>query len=710
MNLFSPPFLNSIFYKIIIDFISMQEPNYVEFICSELNLKKSQVENVLKLIEELNTVPFIARYRKEVTGNLDENVIRAIVDIREKQINLFKAKESALKNIEEQDKLTKELEDSIIKAKTLKEVEDLYAPYKRKKKTKAMIAIEKGFDPIARQIFNQEDIQISSTLLSKYSKEEILEGARDIVIQEIVDDAKNRQAMRYYFNKYGEITSEYKKKLEELPEKTQKQVHKFEIYDGFSGAVSKLKSYQILALNRGEDLGILNVKLEKDDISYEGLEEKIILKTTNTTDLKFCVKEGFKKIFTSIETEIRNLLTEQAEEDAIKSFQKNLKNLLMTKPQYGDTVLAIDPGYRTGCKIAVIDKEMKPLEFSKVFIERQNDAIVILKRFVQKYSPETIVIGNGTGSNEIFDIVKTNLGIVPVIVSESGASVYSASDAGNEEFPNLDATNRGTISIGRRFIDPLAELVKIPPHNIGVGMYQHDMNQKELEKKLGFVVEDVVNLVGVNVNTASVYVLSHISGLNKRSAKKIVDNQPYKSRKELSKVTSKKIFEQCAGFLRVPESKEKFDNTNIHPEQYKLAEFVIKDGVSASNFDLKKADLVKLYSDVSLITVADILKAYENIGEDPRVHSGNLKLDKTLSIEELKEGEIVKGIVRNIMQFGAFVDIGLKNDGLIHISQLANKFVKDPNEVVQIGEEVRVKVIGIDLKNGKVQLSLKDLD
>lgn len=698
------------FYKSPIILFIMQEPNYTEIISKELNLKPFQVEKTLNLLEEQNTVPFIARYRKEVTGNLDENQIRKIQEIRQKEENIFKAKQSALKNIEEQGKLVPQLKENIVNAKTLKEVEDLYAPFKKKKKTKAMIAIEKGFQPVAIQIKEQKVISIPKDLLDKYSEEDIIEGAKDIISQEIADDAKNRDALRYYFKKYGEIISKYKTKLDELPNKIQNQTHKFEIYNDFRQEVYRLKSYQTLALNRGENLKILNIKLEKDTLPQEELEEKYIKTSVNAEILKECVKEGFKKLFSSIETEIRNMLTEKAEEDAIETFQQNLKQLLMTKPQYGKTVLAIDPGFRTGCKIAVIDKNNNPVEFSKIYVDKKELAISKLKSLISKHSPNVIVIGNGTASNETVELINKNFDIEHVVINESGASVYSASEAGNEEFPDLDATDRGTVSIGRRYIDPLSELVKIPPHNIGVGMYQHDINQKELGQKLSYVVEDVVNMVGININTASVYILSYISGLSKKSAKKIFDNRSYKSRKELSRVLTKKTFEQAAGFLRVPESLEKFDNTSIHPEQYTLAEYVIKMNIKTEDFGKEKEKLIKLYPNATAQTISDIQIAYENLGKDPRVYEANMKLDKTLNIEDLKEGDIVDGIVRNITQFGAFVDIGLKNDGLIHISQLADKFVKNPADIVEIGEQLKVKVIGIDQEKGKVQLSLKDID
>lgn len=687
----------------------MQEPNYIEIISKEFSLKNWQVENTLKLIEEQNTVPFIARYRKERTGNLDENIIRKIVEFKEKEENIYKAKVSAIENIDKQGKLTDALRENIEKAQTLKEVEDLYAPFKLKKKTKAMIAREKGFEPVAIQIREQKTISIPKELLENYSEEEIVEGAKDIVSQDIADDADFRKVIRIFYNRFGEIKSTFSNKTEELPEKTQKQVHKFEIYYDFEQEVTKLKSYQILALNRGESLGIIKVKLINDQAALELLEEEIILTENNIEPLKTCVKEGYKKIFTSIETEIRNELTTKAHEDAIKTFQINLKKLLMTKPQYGKSVLAIDPAFRTGCKIAVLSKENKPLEFSKIYLEKENEGINVVSSLISKYSIDVIVIGNGTASNETLDFVRNNFSNIPsIVVNESGASMYSASQAANEEFPELDLTDRGTISIGRRYIDPLSELVKIPPHNIGVGMYQHDVNQKELERKLNYVVEDVVNLVGINVNTASVHILKYISGLNAKSAKKIIDNIPYSSRSGLKKVLSAKAFEQAAGFLRVPQSKEVLDNTSIHPEQYEIARFIIQNNIK--DYSLNEKKLKEIYSEINKETFDDILKAYAEMGKDPRIHEATLNIEKNLDINDLEIGQVVKGIVRNITQFGAFVDIGLKNDGLVHISQLADKFVKDPHEIVEVGQEVEAKVLKIDLEHGKVNLSMRDLD
>lgn len=689
----------------------MNEPNYIKIISKKLNLKEEQIKNVLELIKEDNTVPFIARYRKEKTQNLDEDKIRNIIDLQKKEEKLFKTKTTALNSIEEQNKLTKELKKSIIEAQTLKEVEDIYEPYKRKKKTKADIAFEKGFEIIANQIINQNEIQISTELLNKFEKEEIIEGAKDIVIQKIIDEPMTKKGYRFYFTKYGKLESKYTtgKKQENLSEKIKSQNYKFKIYNEFKKEVALLKSYQILAINRGENYNLLKVNILKDEIPYEDLITRYILKNKNKELLIECLKEANKKIFISIEKEVRNELTKRAEIESIKIFQENLEKVLMLKPQYKKSVLGIDPAFRTGCKIAYIDENNKPLEFSKIFLEKKDLAKQIINNFLNKYSPNFIVIGNGTASNETKDFLQGFSKIPIIIVNESGASVYSASSIGKDEFPTLDLTDRGTISIARRFIDPLSEFVKVPVESIGVGMYQHDINQKDLKEKLEIVVENVVNKVGINLNSASVYVLNYISGLNKKTAKKLVENAPYNSRAELKKILSKKTFEQAVGFLRIQESTEELDNTNIHPEQYKLTKYIIKNKITETNFNSKIEELKKLYLDINENTISDIIRAIEKKGFDPRINDATLQIEKTITINDIKEGDQVKGIIRNVMQFGAFVDIGLKNDGLIHISELANKFIKEPKEVVEVGEEVLVKIIGIDIKTGKIQLSLKQV-
>lgn len=695
----------------------MEIPKYEQIISSELQLKEFQVTNVISLIDDLNTVPFISRYRKEQTGNLNENLIREIIAIKDKLTKLYDLKVSVLAKIKEQGKLTPELENKISSSKSIKEVEDYYEPYKQKRKTKADIAIEKGFSNIAKEISKKQDKQTIYSFIKqsnlKYPLDEIYDGAIDIVAQEMVDNVKIKNILREIMKKHATISSKFKSH-EGLAPKIEQQIHKFKIYSAFSINVSKIKPYQTLALNRGESLKIISVTIDKNQTILDNYFLKAFYINYSTDMIPYyeAAINAYKKLFLSISNEIRKELLEKAEIESIKTFQENLKKLLMTKPQYGKKILAIDPGYRTGSKIAMLDKETNPLEFSKIYLLTEKNIIEskkIIKDLIEKYSPDTIILGNGTASNETYNFLKDNFDTEIVIVNESGASIYSASDVGNEEFPELDATERGTISIGRRYIDPLAELVKIPPQSIGVGMYQHDVNQKELEIKLGFVIEDIVNQVGINVNTASSYILNHISGLTKKTAKKIKDNAPYYSREELRKILTKKVFQQSIGFLRVPQSSNKFDNTDIHPEQYELANLIIANKIDENNFYQYEKECIKLYNSTNIQTIKDINNSYKNIGKEIRIYSGNLNLDKTITINDLTVGDKVKGIVRNIMPFGVFVDIGTKNNGLIHISQLANSFVKNPSDIVSIGEEIETKIISIDLENGKIQLSLKEI-
>jgi len=683
--------------------------NYTESIAKTLNLTQSQVQNILSLTDENNTVHFIARYRKEKTHNADENEIRAVIDLRFKMIALDEAKEKAIKNIKEQDKLTPELEKKINEAKTLSAVEDLYAPYKRKKKTKADIARELGFGPVADQIRKQIPLNILAALLAKHKEEDILSGACDIIAQDIADNTDYKELLRQYYLSKGSLSSNGVS-YEKLDNNQIKQLKTFSIYEAFTSMVKRLKSYQILALNRGETLGLLKVSLDNEKEAYELLWKKIVTNDTHKALLTTAVKDGYKKLFSSIERELRSTLSEKASDEAIRTFQKNLKNLLLLKPHYGKGILAIDPGYRTGCKICVLDENGNPKKFSKVFIEKEDIAVSTLKLLESQYKIDIAVIGNGTASNETVDLLRKHFPEMQIaVVNESGASVYSVSEVGQEEFPDLDATDRGTVSIGRRYIDALSELVKIPVISIGVGMYQHDMNQKELEKKLSEVVEDVVNAVGINVNVASPYLLSYISGLTKKMSQKVYDNRPYDNRIALKKILSAKAFEQAAGFLRIPDSDNEFDKTSLHPEQYKLAEFIIKHRSETHIFQNHKEKILSLYADANEGTVQEIIKLYDAKDEEVRKLEGNLTSSKTITIEDIEVGQKIKGVVRNITQFGAFVDIGLKNDGLIHISQLADKFVSDPHDIVTVGEQLTVKVIGIDLESKKIQLSLKDL-
>ena len=697
------------------------EPIYNESVAGELSFAVGQVKVVLDLIAEWATVPFIARYKKEITGNLDEDQIRAIIDTQKKQENLFSAKQTAINGITELEKMTDEIMANILAATTLKQVEEIYKPYKSKKKTKAMIAIEKGFQVVADlmkqnmtqgSVIKSEDFQ---NLLSDENTEEIiLEGSHFIVAAEISSNSWVREDLVETLKQYGTISSKIKtaKSLEKLNEKDTAQIPKFDIYADFSCPISRIKPYQVLALNRGENLGIISAKIEKTEKTYEGVRmhyARIIEVRGQFTELlEEAFKEWYTTLFKSVETEVRGLLNELWEDDAIASFQTNLEKLLMTKPEYGKNILAIDPGFASGCKIAVLDSLGEPLEFNKIFLFAKDKAKAFLKSWITKYKIEVVIIGNGTGCNESVDLTQEIFDGEIFIVNESGASVYSASKIAKEEFPDLDSLDRWTVSIGRRFIDPLSELVKVPVESIGVGMYQHDMPIKKLEEKLGYVVEDVVNQIGINVNNASSYVLNHISGIDKRSAKKIYNHRPYKSRVHLKKQLSDKVYELAIGFLRVPESIEPLDNTDIHPDQYELAKYVIENNITVASFESNKAKLQELYADATAGTVEFILESHANIGHDPRVNSSHQKAGQKLDIKTIKQGETFDGVVRNVVAFGAFVDIGLKNDGLVHISQLVDRYISDPKEVVEVGQKVRVKLMSIDEKTNKIQLSMKE--
>ena len=701
----------------------IKEPNYIEVVAWELKLKQFQVEVVLNLVWESATVPFIARYRKERTGNLDEDNIRDIIELKNKSEILYKAKVTAINGIEELWKMTDELMENIIKAKTLKEVEEIYKPYKSKKKTKAMIAIEKWFQVVADSIKQNGEIIISDELLEKYSKEEIIEWSQYIISAEISANAELRNELREYILEKWIIASKFKTKasLNKLNEKDRAQVSKFELYSEFELQIFRLKPYQVLALNRWENLWILNIKVEKSDESTDLLKWKYALILSISINFIQELFEAFidwyNTLFKSVENEIRGIIGEGGENDAIRTFSMNLEKLLMTKPEYGKKILAIDPWYRAGCKMVVLDELWNPVLFDKIFLHSQDNAKWKLSEILSKQKIETIVVWNWAGVDETIELLQNvlkndwnnSLQNNIFIVNESWASVYSVSKVAKEEFPDLDSLDRWTISIGRRYIDPLSELVKIPVESIWVGMYQHDISVKKLEEKLWFVVEDVVNEVWINVNTASSYVLNHISGIDKRWAKKIYNNRPYKSRLHLKKQLSDKIFEQAAWFLRVPDSYEILDNTDIHPEQYELAKFIIENNLSSRDLDSKKEELVVLYNDVNRTTIDFIIEAYSKVWKDPRVLSTHKKANKKVYIDEINEWDILEWIVRNVVAFGAFVDIWLKNDWLVHISQLADAFVKDPMDFVEVWQKVKVKLTKIDRNNWKIQLSMKDL-
>ncbi|NRH21170.1 S1 RNA-binding domain-containing protein [Candidatus Gracilibacteria bacterium] len=689
-------------------------PNYIDIISTALEYKKFQVEIVLELTAEGATVPFIARYRKERTGNLDENNIRDIIELHTKEENLHKAKQTAINGIEELGKMTPELMANIIAAKTLKEVEEIYKPYKSKKKTKAMIAIEKGFQVVADAI-KKNTVEIPENLLAEYPREEIIEGAIEIIGAEVSANATLRHTLIVELHKMGDVSSSKKsdKMLEKLNAKDTEQIPKFALYFEFSSRINRIKPYQILALNRGENLGILNIKIEKDEDIFETIKDTyrgiLGIHMSFITELESGFKIGYDALFGSVENELRGELSELGEDDSIKTFQVNLQALLMTKPEYGKTILAIDPGYRAGCKMCIIDTLGNPILFDKIFLHEEEKARSQLSSIFKKYTIDSVIIGNGTGCDETSLIVSELFTGDIFIVNESGASVYSASPIAQEEFPDLDSLDRGTVSIGRRYIDPLSELVKVPVGSIGVGMYQHDIAEKKLSEKLGYVVEDVVNEVGINVNNASIYVLQHISGIDKREAKKIYNHRPYKSRLALQKVLSEKAYELAIGFLRVPESKELLDNTDIHPDQYPLARYILEHQVTQDNFVDHARNMIQIYPDTNRDTLSFILNSYSQIGIEKRINSTHTKAKKKIAMESIKEGDIFDGMVRNVVAFGAFVDIGLKSDGLVHVSQMANRFVSNPSEIVSVGDKIKVKITAIDLKTGKIQLSMKDI-
>jgi len=567
----------------------LPEPNYTQEISQTLDLKQESVEVVLELISEGATVPFIARYRKEKTGWLDENQIRDIIDLQKKIENLYKAKGTAINGIEELWAMTDELMNNILKAKTLKEVEEIYKPYKSKKKTKAMLAIEKWFGVVAD--------------LAEYSEEEILEWSVHIISAEISANADLRADLIDTLEQHGTISSKHKseKMLDKLNDKDKGQIQKFEIYKEFSGRLNYLKPYQVLALNRWENLWILSVKIDKTERTFDGIMLHYArLLWTRTPFIEILLEaftDGYNTLFKSVENEVRGMLSEFWEDDAIDTFQTNLGQLLMTKPEYGKTILAIDPWFHAWCKMTVLDTGWNPILFDKIFLRSPDQALMTLKKILSSHPIDTIVVWNGTGVNETVELLQQITKLETFIVNESGASVYSASKVAQEEFPDLDSLDRGTVSIWRRYIDPLSELVKIPVGSIGVGMYQHDIPEKKLEEKLGFVVEDTVNEVGINVNTASSYVLNHISGINKTAAKKIYNHRPYKSRQQLKKQ------------LR----------------QYGLAKYIASAGISSSDisnfFRTNESKLMGLYSDVTEDTVWFILESLESAGAEKRVNS-----------------------------------------------------------------------------------------
>ena len=711
----------------------------IQIIATELNIKKSQVENTIKLIDEGNTIPFIARYRKEVTGGLSDEVLRTFGERLNYLRNLEKRKEEVTNSIEEQGKLTEEIVKDLENAITLAEVEDIYRPYKQKKKTRATVAKAKGLEPLAEIILTQEEAKDIREIATEYindekevkTVEEAIQGALDIIAEMISDNPEYRKLIKQIIYSKGIIKTTATKPEEKSA---------YEMYYDYSENVNKIPSHRILAINRGEKEEFLKVKIEKEEEKIlEKIEKDIIKGETQFAQyLKDTIQDSFKRLIEpSVDREIRSDLTEKAEEQAIKVFGKNAKQLLLGAPIKGITVMGFDPAYRTGCKIAIIDETGKVLDITTVYpTEPQNDvegAEKELVRLINKDHVDMIAIGNGTASREsemfVSEMIKKcDHEVLYTIVSEAGASVYSASKLATEEYPDINVSIRGAISIARRLQDPLAEFVKIDPKSIGVGQYQHDVNQKKLEESLAGVVEDSVNKVGVDVNTATPSLLSYVSGINKTIAKNIVkyrdENGKLKTRKELLKVPKlgKVAFEQCAGFIRIPDGTNPLENTAVHPESYDIAEELLKT-LGYGTEDLKDKDkLVELRKklgsinltetakalNVGEMTLKDIIDELSKPGRDPREDMPKpiLRQD-VLKFEDLKEGMILTGTVRNVIDFGAFVDIGVKHDGLVHISEMSEKFVKNPSDIVSVGDIVKVKVIGIDNERQKVKLSMK---
>lgn len=711
-------------------------------ITEELGVKLWQVEAAVKLIDEGNTIPFIARYRKEATGTLDDEQLRKLYERLVYLRNLEEKKEQVLASIEEQGKLTEELKKQILEAQTQVVVEDLYRPYRPKRRTRATIAKEKGLEPLSTLIMLQKTKESLEEVAKQYINEEkgvanvqeALEGARDIIAENISDEADYRSWIRKQTMQKGHIISSAK---------DEKAESVYENYYEFDEPVNRLAGYRTLALNRGEKEKFLTVKIEapqEDILRY--LEKKIIhgenLSTTQI--LKEAIEDSYKRLIApAIEREIRGELTEKAEDGAIEVFGKNLEQLLMQPPIVGHTVLGWDPAFRTGCKLAVVDPTGKVVDTTVIYptapttpqkIQAAKDT---LKKLIAKYNISLISVGNGTASHESEMIIVDLLKEIPqkvqyIIVNEAGASVYSASKLATEEFPNFDVGQRSAASIARRLQDPLAELVKIDPKSIGVGQYQHDMNQKKLNDTLSGVVESCVNRVGVDLNTASAPLLSYISGITSAIAKNIVayreEQGRFETRKQLLKVAKlgPKAFEQCAGFLRIQNGKNPLDTTSVHPESYEAAEKLLKkqgfttEDICAgklAGLSLTIKDYKKLAEELEIgeITLRDIVKELEKPGRDPRDEMPKpiLRTD-VLEMKDLKEGMILKGTVRNVIDFGAFVDIGVHQDGLVHISQMTNKkFIKHPLEVVSVGDIVDVKVMSVDLKKKRIQLTMKDV-
>ncbi len=705
----------------------------------EFNLKEFQIVNTLKLIDEGNTIPFIARYRKEATGELSDEILRDLSRRLEALRNLEAKKEEVTRLIDEQGNLTDEIRLAIENAKTVTEVDDIYRPFRPKRRTRATIAKEKGLEPLADIIFAQGSTDSVEVLAEPFidtekgveTAEDAIAGAMDIIAEVISDNADFRKKIRALTLSGGIMRTKQAKDEDSV----------YSMYYDFSEPLSKLANHRVLAINRGEKDGFLSAKLDiEEDIIHNYIKGEVLSdKPSSSRDtVSLAIEDSYKRLIApSVETEIRNLLTERAEEAAIKVFSKNLNGLLLQPPIKGRCVLGLDPGYRTGCKVAVVDDTGKVLDTNVVYctlpIHDREKAKNILKNLIKKHGVNLVSIGNGTASKEtetlVAELIKEiDQEVYYMVVSEAGASVYSASKLATEEFPEFDVSLRSAVSIARRLQDPLAELVKIDPKAIGVGQYQHDMNQKLLGEALGGVVEDCVNSVGVDLNTASPSLLSYVAGINSTVAKNITayreENGKFVDRNQLLKVAKlgKKAFEQCAGFLRITDGKNVFDNTSVHPESYDAAKglleklgYTLEDVANGNISDLKdrlkKQDVNNLAEllCIGVPTLRDIADGLLKRGRDPRDELPQpILMSDVMSIEDLKAGMVMKGTVRNVIDFGAFVDIGVHQDGLVHISHISNKYIKHPLDVLSVGDIVKVKILDVDVKKKRISLSIKE--
>lgn len=712
--------------------------NILKQLCTELKTDEAKTQNVINLLDEGNTIPFIARYRKELTGNMDDQLIRSISDRLAALRAIEERKAEVIRLIDEQGKLTDEITTSVENAKTLTELEDIYRPYRPKRKTRASVAREKGLEPLAQLIIEQEfagDIAVEATKYINEEKgvltaEDAISGAQDIIAEDISDNADFRKNIRRLTYMNGVITSKQGKGENAI----------YQMYYEFSEPVKAVADHRILAMDRGEKEDILSIKIELDSAIITDYLGKQILKS-NVAQLSelinAAIEDSYKRLIApSIENEIRSDLTERAQNGAIGLFSVNLKNLLMTPPVKGHTVLGVDPGYRTGCKLAVVDSTGKVLETGVGYFTLEHHDIEKAKKqvkgMIERNNVTLISIGNGTATGESEKFIASLIGelaspVKYMVVSEAGASVYSASELGAKEFPDFDVSLRSAVSIARRLQDPLAELVKIDPRSIGVGQYQHDCNQKKLSGALGGVVEDCVNNVGVDLNTASASLLSYISGISSAVAKNIVsyreENGSFSKRRELLKVSKlgEKAFVQCAGFMRIPGGKEFLDNTSVHPESYDAAKALIekcgysKEEIAKSSFpDIlgrvtkEIAEEICQQFDIGMFTLRDICDTLAKPGRDMRDELPQpLLRSGCMSMDELTAGMILEGTVRNVIDFGAFVDIGVHQDGLVHISQISNKFIKHPTDILSVGDIVKVKILDVDKEKKRISLTMK---